>query len=112
MGLITVTGDTRLDFQLVRSSHPPSGRSLAGVVFERVGSVAVPIAGAVVEDSYTHLSALTAPDGRYRIEFNPADLGRFDGFADIFVRKDGFETANRSVVITGDSRLDLELIRR
>ena len=111
-GLVSVFADTRFDFQLVRRRELPSAHFLSGIVFERVGSVQTPVAGAVIEDSYSHLSAITGSDGRYRIDFSPADQSRFDGFAEIFVRKEGFEPANRSVVIFGEVRFDIELIRR
>ena len=65
-----------------------------------------------MEDAYSHLSAVTAADGAYRIDFSPASLGQFDGFADILIRKEGFGRVNRSVVIYGEVRLDVELIRQ
>ena len=110
--LVSVFSNTRFDLQLVRRRELPSTHSLSGMVFERVGSVQAPVAGAVVEDSYSHLSAVTGADGRYRIDFSPADLGRSDGFADVFVRRAGFETVNRSFVIFGEIQADFEVTRR
>ena len=110
--MVSVFTDTRFDLQLVRRREPVNSHSLSGIIFEKVGSVQTPIAGAVVEDAYSHLSAITGADGRYRIDFSPADLGQFDGFAEIHVRKDGFEPASRWVAIFGENRLDLELVRR
>ena len=111
-GLVSVVADTRVDFQLVRHRELPGAHFVSGTVFERVGSVQTPVAGAVIEDSYSHLSVTSGSDGRYRLDFSPADQSRFDGFAGIFVTKEGFEPVNRSVVVYGEVRLDIELIRR
>ena len=110
--LVSLFADTRLDLQLVRHRELPSDHFVTGIVFERVGSVQTPVAGAVIEDSYSHLSVTSGSDGRYRLDFSPADQSRFDGFAGIFVTKEGFEPVNRSVVVFGEVRLDIELIRR
>ena len=112
MRLVSLFADTRVDLQLVRHRELPSDHFVTGIVFERVGSVQTPVAGAVIEDSYSHLSVTSGSDGRYRLDFSPADQSRFDGFAGIFVTKEGFEPVSRSVVVYGEVRLDIELSRR
>ena len=64
--LVSLFSDTRVDLQLVRRRELPSAHFVSGVVFERVGSVQTPVAGAVIEDSYSHLSVTSGSDGRYR----------------------------------------------
>ena len=106
---VSVSGDTRLDLQLVRRPPDPT---LSGLVYERTPSGQVPLAGAIVENSYTHGSTVSDASGHYRLVFKTGELGATDGFASIRVSKEGFEAAIRELVPEGDTHLDIELVRR
>jgi hypothetical protein len=109
---VNVSGDTRLDLQLVRRPEPRPAPTLSGVVYESSGAERVPVAGAVVENSYTHSASITDANGQYRLEFTTGELGVTDGFVRIHVSKQGFEDFVRELVPEGDVRLDIELVRR
>jgi hypothetical protein len=109
---VQVSGDTRLDVRLVKRRPVPASVSVSGIVYEQVGADRAPLAGAVVENSYSHTSTTTDALGRYRLEFTPAELGNTDGFARIYATREGFVPSFREIVVEGDTRLDIELVRR
>jgi hypothetical protein len=109
---VNVSGDTRLDLQLVRRPEPRPGPTLSGVVYESSGAGDVPVAGALVEDGYTHRASIADATGHYRLVFSAGELGMTDGFVRIQVSKQGFDPVVRELVPEGDVRLDIELVRR
>jgi hypothetical protein len=87
---------------------PPGGFTLSGVVSEVINGQSVPIEGVHVEDSRFHQFVNTGPDGSYRI----TDVG-VDPYigATIYFAKTGFRSQTRRFVPSGDTRLDISLIR-
>lgn len=109
--LLSVSGETRLDLQLERRREPIGLSVLWGVVYERTASGPVPIAGVHVEDSYMHLSSKTDAEGRYRLDFGGID--QFEGFVSLYVAKEGYRTLSQyETTVGGDTRLDIEIVRR
>ena len=102
----------------VSSPEPPPPDPLPltvlwGVVYEKTEAGRVPVAGVHVEDSNTHWSSKTDAEGRYRLDFTGVDRSWFPGFASLYIAKDGFKTMSRwDVTVAGDTRLDIELVRR
>lgn len=109
---VSIIGEVRLDLQLTRSREPPPPPMLSGVVYEKTTAGQVPIAGVRVGDSDSQLVSVTDVNGRYRLDFQGVDLGLRDGFVHLYADKDGFHSDARWVVVDGDTRLDIELIRR
>ena len=112
--VVDVTGDARLDLQLVRlppPPPPPQPAVLTGLVYEQTPTGPVPVADVWLENSYIHAGTLTGADGRYRLEFT-AGLGPFDGFVSLFVTKDGYRPVTRELRVNGETRLDIEIVRR
>ncbi len=86
---------------------------LWGVVYEKTEAGRVPVAGVHVEDSNTHLSSKTDAAGRYRLDFTGIDRSWFPGVASLYIAKDGFNTMSQwAVAVAGDTRLDIEVVRR
>ena len=106
---VTVSGEMRLDLELVRPRLPPV--ALSGLVYERTEAGQVPVTGVVVEDEPMHTGSITGADGRYRVDYRPLSLGP-NYVAHLRVAKAGFETVFRSVLIEGEVLLDIELVRR
>lgn len=110
---VSVSGETRLDLQLVSRREPLPPSVLWGVVYEKTASGQVPIAAVHVEDSNTHISSKTDAEGRYRLEFSGIERSLFDGFASLYVAKEGYQTISQwETAVTGDTRLDIEIVRR
>ena len=65
----------------------------------------MPIEGAHVEDSNRHIFVTTGPDGSYRIPDVSA------GGAFIYFAKTGFTSLSRQFTVTGDTVLDVSLVR-
>jgi len=107
---VSISGETRLDLVLNRT--PPSSYVIVGLVSERVGSGAVPVEGVEVEDAYSHRSAITGPDGRYRIVLTATELGRSDGFVQFWARKPGFVPAVLERAVWEDTSIDFEIGRQ
>ena len=85
----------------------PSGPyTLSGVVTQMTSSGRVPMRGVFVEESTIHRQAFTDDNGRYRLAAMPA------GVATIQVSMVRFESASRSVTISGDTIVDVELLQR
>ena len=105
-----ISGETRLDLQLARR-EPLGPSALWGVVYERTPSGELPVAGVHVEDSNTHLSTKTDAEGRYRLDFAFMG-GLFDSFVRLYVAKEGYQTISLEMGVVGDTRLDLEIVRR
>ena len=79
--------------------------AVSGVVSEVVDGHTVPIEGAHVEDSQRHVFVKTGPDGSYTIP----DVG--GGAAYIYFAKEGFGMQTRQFNLSGDTRLDITLVR-
>jgi hypothetical protein len=90
--------------------NPPTAPSgpytLSGVVTQMTSSGRVPIRGVFVEESNIHRQAVTDDRGRYRLAALPA------GVATIQVSMLRFESASRSVTVSGDTTVDVELVQR
>jgi Carboxypeptidase regulatory-like domain len=84
---------------------PATTFTVSGVVTELVDGHTVPIEGAHVEDSQRHFSVKTGPDGSYTIP------GVGGGGAYIYFAKEGFGMQTRQFNLTGDTRLDITLVR-
>jgi hypothetical protein len=118
----TISGDTRVDFQL--DSGPRY--TLSGVITEFTPAGRVPIAGVVVEDygsedsgdDYSSGSATTDADGHYSISGLVGGPGVSNT---LWLTKPGYQidqqtnppcdNCYRTLTITGDMQLDIELAR-
>ena len=113
--VVALSADRRLDFQLSRYV------TLSGVVFEMTGTGRVPIEGVELYcdgcgDPLGHTFAYTDADGHYRFDWT------LNGATPLFVGKDGYALAGNqplgsmsgSIVapVAGDTRFDIELVRR
>jgi hypothetical protein len=84
----------------------PIAFTLSGVVFEVTATGTTPVRGVQVEEYDRHTSATTDADGVYRI--SGVSGGRiFVGFD-----KEGYQSNRSSVTVNGDTRFDIEAIRR
>jgi hypothetical protein len=114
-----VPGDTRRDFQLSRNNL----HTLSGQVFEMTATGRVPIEGVQVycdgcgsPDGHGHTFERTDANGQYRFEWTP------DGAMPLWVDKAGYALAGNQPVgsmpglivptVNGDTRFDIELVRR
>lgn len=85
----------------------PSGPyTLSGVVTQMTSSGKVPVRGVFVEETHAHRQAFTDDNGRYRLVALPA------GDTTIQTSMLRFESATRSVTISGDTVVDIELRQR
>ena len=97
---VRIDGDTRLDIELVRLAI----YTLSGVVSELTPTGQVPLAGVEVWGMY-HDFTRTDDDGRY-------EMTVFSGTNVMTLRKEGFRDLDTTTIISGDTRLDLQLVRR
>ena len=88
---------------------PQGTYTVSGVVSALAGGLAEPLAGVHVEDSERHVFVNTGPDGSYTIAdvVNSPSLGQ----AYIFFQKNGYRAQSRQFLLTGDTRLDVTLVR-
>ncbi len=100
----------------------PTPHTLSGLVFESTASGRVPVAGVEVYcdgcgSPVGHTFFTTAADGLYSFGW------AYNGVLPLLVQKDGYSVvgatdilsngmARRSVTISGDTRFDIELVRR
>ena len=114
---VVVNGDTRLDLDINRIVT----YTLSGVVFEVTESGRLPIEGVSVYcdscgDPFGHTYAYTDPDGFYRFAWSA------NGATPLIVGKEGYALAGTPTVgpvegwivatVNGDTRFDIELVRR
>jgi len=85
---------------------PQGTYTVSGVVSGAVGEMAEPVEGAHVEDSQRHVFAKTGADGSYTIR----DVGAGDAY--FYFAKEGFRSETRQFTLTGDLRLDIQLVRQ
>ena len=88
---------------------PQGTYTVSGVVSALAGRLAEPLAGVHVEDSERHVFVNTGPDGSYTI----ADVANSPslGHAYIYFQKNGYRSQSRQFLLTGDTRLDVTLVR-
>lgn len=101
---ITMKGDTRFDIEL-------PVHTLSGVVFERTGAGTVPIEGVNVYcdgcgSPYGHTFESTDANGFYSFAYT------FSGTNPLQIWKSGYVDAARRPMVDGDTRFDVELVRR
>jgi hypothetical protein len=85
---------------------PGSTFALFGVVSEMTANGIVPVVGVQVEEYHSHQFAPTDANGFYR--FSAVAAGRIGvGF-----EKEGYQSNRSAVTVNGDTRFDLEAIRR
>lgn len=89
---------------------PPGTYTLSGVVTEVTETGQAPIEDAGVwrlnDEGSGYREGKTDKSGFYEIH------GLYDGSRDITVIKEGYETVRRPVSINGDTRFDIQLVRR
>ena len=90
------------------SAPTPATITVSGVVTEAVGGQAVPLVGAHVEDSERHEFVKTAADGTYTL--TGVVKSSFGG-AYVFFAKEGYRSQVRQFPLTGDTRVDVTLVR-
>jgi hypothetical protein len=100
--VLTLNGDTRLDIEVVRRAT----YTLSGVVSEETPTGRVPLEGVHVEESNFHAGSITYGNGLYSIS------GLHAGVSPLWVSKEGYQNQIRNVAIDGDTRLDIQLVRR
>jgi hypothetical protein len=88
--------------------YPPGSPTLSGVVTEAMPAGPVPVAGVTVYRGVTTGWRVTKTDknGFYEIR------GLFDGVEEVSTDMDGYETARSNVSIKGDTRFDIQIVRR
>ncbi len=88
--------------------YPPGTSTLSGVITEMTPTGPVPVEGVDVYRLYRsgHQIGTTDRDGFYRIQ------GLYPGTEPISAIKQGYETHTRTVALNGDTRLDIQLVRR
>jgi hypothetical protein len=103
---LSLTGDTRLDLQLVRLAP----YHLSGLVSELTPTGPVPVEGALVTGSFDYPTT-TDSNGFFRI---PVELyGGDDSYINrLYVSKDGYQTYERDMTFTSDTQLEVQLVRR
>jgi hypothetical protein len=85
----------------------PPRHAVYGTVYEVTLGGRAPVEGAwVTESSELHAGVYTARDGAYRF------TGLFEGANTIKVSKDGYRDVSLDITITGELRLDVELVRQ
>jgi len=114
---VTVSGDTRFDIQIVRVAT----YSLSGVVFEMTSAGVAPVEGVEVYcDScgeYGHTSVHTDANGYYN------QTEAHTGNTALYIGKKGYDvigaidtlsdgSGRRDVVVNGDTRFDIQVVRR
>ena len=89
-------------------TYPPGSPTMSGVIYEQAAGGQVAVEGATVAVSVSSGWRYTVTDtkGYYEVR------GLFDGAKSVHVAKDGYGTAVGSAAIKGDTRFDVELVRR
>jgi hypothetical protein len=85
---------------------PGSTFALFGVVSEVTANGIVPVGGVQVEEYDRHQFAMTDANGFYRI------LGVSAGRSGVGFEKEGYESFRSAVTVNGDTRFDIQAIRR
>jgi len=98
---IRIQGDTRIDLEIV----PLPIYAVWGIVYEDTEDGQVPVPGVFVNNSEIHATATTDATGAFRVF-------ALRGFAQISFSKSGYVGQARAIVMDGDVRLDVKLVRR
>ena len=85
---------------------PRSTFALFGVVSEETANGVMPIEGVQVEEYDRHQFARTDANGFYRIS------GVSPGRVGVGFEKEGYESSRSIVTVNGDTRFDIQAIRR
>jgi carboxypeptidase family protein len=80
--------------------------TLSGVVFELTPSGVMPIEGVQVEEYDRHQFATTDANGFYRIS------GVSAGRIGVGFEREGYQSSRSTVAVNGDTRFDIQAIRR
>jgi hypothetical protein len=90
------------------SVFPPGTPTLSGMITELTPAGPIPVEGVKVYRSMTTgwQDTTTDKNGFYRM------FGMFDGTGAVSVIKEGFQTERRDVLINGDTRFDIALVRQ
>jgi hypothetical protein len=114
---LTITGDTQLDLHLVRLPR----YTLSGLIFEQTNGVQAPVPGVQLYcdacGEYGHTFADTDEHGIYAFD------GVLEGTNTLLIRKEGYvvpagpppdRSGSQTVgaIVRGDTRLDIELLRK
>lgn len=105
----TVSGDMRLDIGVV----PRVPHTVSGVVFEMTPSGRVPIEGVFVTGSWDY-PVTTDSQGSFLLDTcgdSPCLFYNGDRLS-IYLSKDGYQQVERDLRINGDTRFDIQLVRR
>jgi hypothetical protein len=88
--------------------YPPGSPTLSGIVTETTPTGTAPVAGALVYRGVQTgwRDATTDQNGFYSIP------GLYDALDTIETRKDGYQDTKNSVRVSGDTRFDIEIVRR
>jgi Carboxypeptidase regulatory-like domain len=98
--MVPISGDVLLDVRVeLRVEH-----TLSGVVFEMTPSGRVPLEGAAVE--WIHDIYETTSDGFFTFS------GVFNGANALSASKEGYQKVFLTPMVKGDSRFDIQLVRR
>ena len=106
---VTISGDVRLDIRVVRRVP----YTVSGMVFEMTPSGRVPLEGAYVTGSWDY-PVTTDSNGFFSLSVcgdSPCLFYKGDRF-NVYVSKNGYQPEQRDVTISGDTRLDIQLVRR
>lgn len=98
---IRIQGETRIDLEIV----PLPIYAVSGIVYEDTEDGPIPVPGVYVNNSDIHDSSTTDATGAYRVF-------ALRGMAQISFTKSGYLGQARSIVMEGDVRLDVNLVRR
>jgi Carboxypeptidase regulatory-like domain len=87
-------------------AYPPGSPTLSGIVMGMTTRGQVPLEGVVVARGVSTgwRSTRTDRNGFYEIH------GLIDGSNSVYIAKDGYEKQTTEVVMTGDTRFDIELV--
>ena len=99
--VVALRGDGRLDIQIT----PIERYTLSGVVYEMTSEGRAPLAGVLLHYSELHEDRTTDANGSYSFYV-------FRGGSPLLVEKDGYRSKLEELSITGDTRFDIELVKR
>jgi len=98
---VRIQGDTRIELEIV----PTPVFALSGIVYEDTEDGPIPVPGVYVNNSEIHDSTRTDTTGAYRVL-------ALRGVAQISFTKSGYVDQAAAIVMEGDVRLDVKLVRR
>ena len=89
-------------------AYPPGTDTLSGIISERTPAGVIPVEGADVYRAYGsgYQTAVTDKNGLYRIQ------GLYDRVDVLSAGKDGYQQFKETVAVHGDTRYDIQLVKR